>query len=763
MEWGGASGPILPIRQFVIKVHSRCDLACDHCYVYEHADQSWRGRPKTISSDTITLVADRIAEHARAHALDEVHVVLHGGEPLLAGPARLAQIATALRTRLDGWCALDLRIHTNGMLLDDAFCDLFTAHRIVVGVSLDGDRAANDRHRRYADGRSSYPGALRAIERLRRRPQLYGGLLCTIDVANDPIAVYEALVALRPPRIDFLLPHATWDTPPARPSPTAYADWLITIFDRWDADGRPVDVRLFDSIIRTLHGGTSLTEAIGLQPSTLIVIETDGSYELVDSLKVVADGAPATGYHVATHTLDEVAAHPGVRARQGGLDALSATCRACPVVRQCGGGLYTHRYRSGSFDNPSVYCPDLFKLIGHVRERTTMRAHAMPSAALDALASGAGGAEEIGHLARSQRSLRRALIAAVHDRARTATAAAWGLLTRIDAERPEALDAVLAHPYIRAWAVACLRGEASPGRLADVAAAAALRAGLDARLEVEVVHGRVHLPTVGVLECADGATAVPVTELVTEGGRAWLEGRDTVLSPVRRLVSDGLSVILEDADPYRDRHQWRPSGRLTDEEAARWQESFDRAWRLIKRDYPRYAPAIAAGLTTVVPLAPAEAGREISSAARDAFGAIGAALPDDPATLALLILHEFQHVKLGAVLDMFDLYDPSDRRLFHAPWREDPRPLEGLLQGTYAHLAVTDFWRIRRHTEPEPAARHFAHWRAQTARAIDTLIGSKALTPLGERFVTRMRASIAPWLEEEVGESGAAHPYPARA
>lgn len=33
------------ITQYVIKLHSRCNLACDHCYVYEHADQTWRQHP----------------------------------------------------------------------------------------------------------------------------------------------------------------------------------------------------------------------------------------------------------------------------------------------------------------------------------------------------------------------------------------------------------------------------------------------------------------------------------------------------------------------------------------------------------------------------------------------------------------------------------------------------------------------------------------------------------------------------------------------
>ena len=57
---------------------------------------------------------------------------------------------------------------------------------------------------------------IRAVDLLRtdRYRPLYAGLLCTIDVRNDPVATYDALAALDPPAIDFLLPHATWDTPP---------------------------------------------------------------------------------------------------------------------------------------------------------------------------------------------------------------------------------------------------------------------------------------------------------------------------------------------------------------------------------------------------------------------------------------------------------------------------------------------------------------------------------------------------------------------
>src|SRR5580658_7184638 len=106
------SESFFPLSQFVLKVHSRCDLACDHCYVYEAADQSWHGRPKDISDEVISRAAQRIAEHAAAHRLDTVQVVLHGGEPLLAGPARLRRVATEFHSALHGVCRLDLRIHT---------------------------------------------------------------------------------------------------------------------------------------------------------------------------------------------------------------------------------------------------------------------------------------------------------------------------------------------------------------------------------------------------------------------------------------------------------------------------------------------------------------------------------------------------------------------------------------------------------------------------------------------------------------------------
>lgn len=809
-----------PFRQFVLKIATRCDLACDHCYVYQAADASWRGKPRFAAEEVLTRTAERIAEHAAANLLPAVAVVLHGGEPLLAGAERLRFTVRTLRELIEGrGVRLDLRLHTNGVRLDAGLCDLFREFGVRVGISLDGDRRSNDLHRRFSGGASSHAHVLRAVELLRKEyPDIYSGILCTIDVRNDPVAVYEALKAAAPPRADFLLPHATHSAPPLRTvgDSADYADWLLTVYDCWTRDGRPFQIRTFASILAAFRGLPGGTESLGLEPVDLVVVEADGTLEQVDSLKAAYDGAPETGFDVFRNTFDEASAHPGFAARRNGLADLCATCRACPVVGACGGGLRTHRYRAPEptarhhppathehpappqaiavipdpFDHPSVYCRDLKELIMGIKlrgqaEATTRpaappTAHRLPAGVVDDLAHGFGGAEAIAHLTGFQQSLRRLLLAKVFRAAETVDLGAYhdsvqgGIkqLKHLDGTAPGTLREVLAHPYMRAWAVRCLEeaesGRLQPadlGHLAALAAATAIRAGADADVDVPIRDGAVHLPTLGRLVIGTGATSAGTHP----AGTVTLHIRDGLCSitaapgwqHVRGVPLPEFGLTLEDTDPYRHCHHWDTTDRLPDADAQSWLRTIPAAWDILRRDHPAYVPALAAGLTTIVPLAPSLSGRDVSATARHAYGSIGAALPlpragraePDAAALALLMIHEFQHGKLGAVLDMADLHDPSDARLFDAPWREDPRPLEGLLQGTYAHVGVTDFWRVRRFTaaddsERAHAAAEFERWLGHTVRSCRTLAESGSLTPLGLRFTTAMRETMEPWLAE---------------
>jgi uncharacterized protein len=359
----------------VLKVHSRCDLACDYCYVYTQADQSWRGQPLRMSRATVVHTADRIAEHVRAHRLESVKLILHGGEPLLAGPDLIAHAVTSAREAVGAGVRVDVTVQTNGIGLDVAYLELFRKLNVQVGVSIDGDAIAQDRHRKHASGKGSYAQVSVALRRLSSEPYypLFGGLLCTVDVRNDPVSTYEALLDFGPPLLDFLLPHGNWTAPPPDRLPggaeTPYADWLIAVFDRWyGAPSRETQVRFLGEIMRASLGAASGTEAIGLSPVAVVVVETDGSIQQSDTLKSTYAGAPVTGLHVARNTFDDALLMPSIVARQQGIAALSAQCRACRIMGVCGGGHYAHRYRSGSgFANPSVYCPDLLKLITHIQ------------------------------------------------------------------------------------------------------------------------------------------------------------------------------------------------------------------------------------------------------------------------------------------------------------------------------------------------------------------------------------------------------------
>lgn len=364
-----------PFRQFVLKIHGRCDLACDYCYVYTHADQRWRSRPRAMSRKTVFRTVARIAEHARTHELPSVEVVLHGGEPLLAGAADIEHCVTTLRKAVRDQTETVVKLQTNGIGLHAGYLDFFLRHGIRVGVSLDGGAAAHDRHRTRVDGTGSHTQVARAVRELTREPYrpLFGGLLCTIDLRNDPVDTYENLLEFAPPALDFLLPHGNWSAPPPRRAPaspaTPYADWLITVFDRWyHAPRQETRVRLFTEIINVLLGGTSGVEGIGTAPSVIAVVETDGAIEGSDMLASAYQGAGATELHVDRDSFDDALRQPVFVAAQAGAAGLARACRGCRLGRVCGGGLYPHRYRAGAgFANPSVYCPDLYRLIDHIR------------------------------------------------------------------------------------------------------------------------------------------------------------------------------------------------------------------------------------------------------------------------------------------------------------------------------------------------------------------------------------------------------------
>ncbi|MFB7127510.1 HEXXH motif-containing putative peptide modification protein [Kitasatospora sp. NPDC056273] len=324
--------------------------------------------------------------------------------------------------------------------------------------------------------------------------------------------------------------------------------------------------------------------------------------------------------------------------------------------------------------------------------------HGVDRAVFRAVAAARGGPEAVRLLRAGQLSKRALLLLALrravpgHDGYREAYARVRAL-QRSDRARWEE---VLLRPELDAWAADCLRGAA---------------AGED-------------VPLGGLGEFLRPAPG-----------------------PALTLECDGLrwAPSLDHAGPRRVDYGRPPAGPLGSAELALWERRLAEAWEILVRRHRPHARAVAACVATVVPLRPAPGGEAVSAAARRAYGAVAASLPDDPVLLALALVHEFLHVQLGALLDLVPLHRPNGPAAYHAPWRPDPRPAGALLQGAYAHLGVADFWRAEAAAGAGDLARargESVRWRTHTLSAGETLLSCGELTAAGLEFTGELVRAV---------------------
>ncbi|CAI7976058.1 conserved hypothetical protein [Frankia sp. Hr75.2] len=419
--------------------------------------------------------------------------------------------------------------------------------------------------------------------------------------------------------------------------------------------------------------------------------------------------------------------------------------------------------------------------------------HRLALADFDDLAAGGGRTGLVLGLRRTQLSKRLLALHAVmmdaDERAPEAVAAgglanAYCVIAAAQRKAPEATEAILLSPGLGLWAMHCLRrlhGNASPampleedlGILGSYAVAAALRAGLCATVAVPLRDGDLLIPAVGrvqvglagwatvriegaVLHLAAGhvdnmqiesmALEIPSGPAAKPPPPAQSQYSQWRMVPELVSVANGrrIALLLDDVDPARGLLELPMAPDTATEDVDVWQQRLDDGWRILGDYDPRTAEAVAAGLATIFPLASSSWAEELSASSGEAFGAVALTLPRNGLSFAAALVHEFQHTKLSALLDLVTLVKPADERLFYAPWRRDPRPLPGLLQGAYAYLGLTEFWNYRRLVESGDEFAHFefARWRDEVWRVLSTLRFSGAMTSLGLRFLDGMQSTI---------------------
>jgi uncharacterized protein len=353
-----------PISQLLVKVATRCNIDCSYCYWFR--DAAVYDKPKLMSADVLHQLLLRIQQHVARYSLVDFPIVLHGGEPLLWGREnfhRFAEACEAISSRTG--CEIPIAVTTNGVLIDDEWLSCFEACNISVAISLDGPAHIHDTHRRTFQGTGTHAAVERAARMLVSR-DICASALAVCNPSYPPKQYVEFFAHCGIANYDIMIPDATVDE-----KPPSIASFYNGLFDLWLEANRSkptVNIRIISDMITALLGNNSPTEGVGYQPVELCTIMTDGSVEAHDVLRIAGDGFTQTAFNIFEHAIDEVRNEQPWKAARDASINLCEKCRQCKFMNACGGGYLPHRFsRKNGYDNPSVYCDDLYAMFENMQ------------------------------------------------------------------------------------------------------------------------------------------------------------------------------------------------------------------------------------------------------------------------------------------------------------------------------------------------------------------------------------------------------------
>ncbi len=359
-------------RLFIFKVASNCNLNCSYCYMYNLGDQSYKRRPPLMSKKTASEAMLRIRDYSEQSQIKKIVITLHGGEPLLQKRHWYRWLIKEASDVFSNVVEYEFAMQTNALLLDDEWIDFLFGNEISFGISVDGPSYINDKFRVDHKGRGSYRSVEDAILRLSSRSNLSGkwGVLIVSNPIYRSVEIFEHFLNLGVKKFDFLLPDYNHDNPPPWPS-EKLAEYYIELFDRWYNMNDPeIVIRFFHAVMNGIFGRPSGIDALGPQPISELVIETDGEIEPLDVLRISRDGFNNIGCNVFDHSIACARAKPLMQKCLQNQKVLPRRCLDCHAFSICGGGYLPHRYRSSSeFGNESVHCNSLIAIYEHIFSR----------------------------------------------------------------------------------------------------------------------------------------------------------------------------------------------------------------------------------------------------------------------------------------------------------------------------------------------------------------------------------------------------------
>lgn len=336
-----------------------CNLDCSYCFYLEKeglydAQEHWAMRQPVLES--------YIRQYIEAQPGDEVNFAWQGGEPTLLG-VEFFRNAFEVQERYAGGKKIHNAMQTNGVLLDDAWCEFLADKKVLVGISIDGPRGLHDAYRVDKGGNGSFARVVRGIDHLKKHGVEFN-TLTTVHSGNQdhPVEVYRFLKELgsrylqfipiverktaRPGADGLVLIQPSFEgaaeVTPWSVDPVRYGRFLCAIYDEWvSRDVGKVFVQHFD---------VALESWLGIGASLCIFRETCGS---ALALEHNGDLYSCDHFVYPEHKLGNVLNQSmremanSEQQREFGehkASTLPRMCRECPVRFACHGECPKHRF-----------------------------------------------------------------------------------------------------------------------------------------------------------------------------------------------------------------------------------------------------------------------------------------------------------------------------------------------------------------------------------------------------------------------------------
>lgn len=348
-------------RLLILQPTPFCNIDCTYCYLADRSDRS------RMSESTLRRIAQALSQYDGLSS--EITVVWHAGEPLVVGVDFFDKAIHTLHENLPN-VRVCHAIQTNGLLLNDQWCDLFKKHDVRIGVSIDGPEFIHDHHRLDRRGRGTHSRVMRGIDILKENDIPFGVIAVVSEFSsNFPNEVWSFFVKNNIYQIGLNVEEIEADNTRSSfgdvdTTTRKYEAFIAKFLKLWESHPHKdrIKIREFEDIIGLITRGFDEVSSAENVPFSILNIDWQGnmstfSPELL-GMKDARLGSFVFG-NVHDQGISDIADNPAFQAIAAEIHRGVERCREhCDYFSVCGGGPPVNKLcENGSFDSTETsYC-----------------------------------------------------------------------------------------------------------------------------------------------------------------------------------------------------------------------------------------------------------------------------------------------------------------------------------------------------------------------------------------------------------------------